>query len=115
MLRSSRLGYKEIQENMSENMDYDTLYAYGECRDMLELQEGDQMTGWEIISTKSLEDQQELDLHHLPKAFKDVLNDYDKRFGKDHYSFLMACKSIYTWDGNEWIVGNGHKFEIVLK
>jgi hypothetical protein len=98
-LRSSRL----IVEN-----DLNFIHLY-------KLRERDQMTGWEIISSLPLEEQQELDLCHLPSAFKKVLNDYDKRFGKDHYSFLKACKTLYKWNGSEWNVWHGHDFEIVLK
>ena len=104
---------EEVHAMMLEDSDSEKWYeSFGK---LLNLEKNDIMTGWEIIASLPLEDQQELDLHHLPEAFKRVLQDYDRRFGKDHYSFLKACKTLYKWTGNEWGVWSGHEFEIVLK
>jgi hypothetical protein len=107
MFKSVRLIELDIRnEDVNSIMieDHDSEKKYEEFRDMLNLEKDDIMTGWEVIASLSLEAQRELDLYHLPKAFKDVLNDYDRRFGKDHYSFIKACKALYRWDGEDWTI-----------
>jgi hypothetical protein len=93
---------EEVNSIMME--DHESEKKYEEFRNMLILEKDNIMSGWEVIASLSLEDQRELDLHHLPKAFKDVLNDYDRRFGRDHYSFIKACKALYRWDGENWTI-----------
>ena len=57
MLRPSRKIKEKLEELLTTTDDYDTLYAYGECRDAIDLKEGDEVTGFEIIAMLPIEQQ----------------------------------------------------------
>ena len=67
-----------------------------------ELQKGDQMTGFEIIASLPLEEQQKIKRHACPEDFG-LKN--GKCTGEEYQCrpcLIQALNSLYTWNGKEW-------------
>jgi len=83
MIRPSRL--------VNESLDV------GLSRIPFEMQEGDELTGFEIIASLPVEEQQRL-MIHLPKViFEQIRSSLNIKDNIER--FINVCQKLYTWNG----------------
>lgn len=75
-----------------------------------ELQEGEPVTGFEIIASLPIEEQQEIWCGNLPEPLDKVMQERWKKVS-ELAAVLFALRSLYTWNGTKWVEGQSAKNE----
>lgn len=103
-MRSARLGYKNIQQYMSDNIESNCkYYTAKDCLNYFAIQRGDRMTGWEIIASLPLDEQQQMMYAEIPEYMKQCQNSTMINALNKVEGIIFALDTLYEWNGKEWM------------